>query len=220
MSSLNVYLTPEQGFIATDSTAYDASGAVLAWVAKTVALPSVRSAIGTRGRVDVGWRLAGMIGTGTLRGARSIDDVLPDLETLFLDAFEASVWQAPAADFEGWIVGWSMKEQRIVAETFVYAINESLAGFTGFRRARVGDGLYLGPPLLHEFACAYRHVHAPDTFIDAAERQRALYAKYAPNHVVGGDLMLTTVSRCGVEQRIVHAWPDRLTVSDSAEAAA
>lgn len=216
MSLINVYLTRSHGYIATDTAGYDEEGTLLCWAMKTLPLPHLRCAIGARGRIDVAWRIAGKIGTGMVFGAKSIDDLLPRIDDLFDEAFEESVRFSPLANFEGWIVGWSEAEGRIIGESFLYAtVDVPFRGRTGFHRERAPDNLYLAPPLLHEFATTYRKAVVPDTFIDAAKRQRAICRKYAPQHVIGGDLVLTTISRRSVEQKVIYSWPDVLAAAEA-----
>lgn len=202
MSSLNVHLSRSAGRIATDTAGYDDEGRILAYSPKCLALPHVRCAVASRGYFTLLWNLAAALATGP---ARDFDALRPALRDRLGSAFAATIeaeGQAVATD--GVIIGWSERERRVIGVAF--AVIDGRVELVD-----VPDGLHCAPSDFGEFEPpAFRKLDVPATFVDLAKRQRRYFEKYEPHHRIGGDLVLTSVSRHGVEQRVVHSWPDEI----------
>ena len=233
MSAINIVRQREAVHLFSDASVYDHDG-VLRYVApKTFALPHHPAVIGTRGPN----RSTDIIGAGLAGMFATFDEMVDGIEGSLPNLVEESAQYLaggghPRIDLM--IAGWSEREQAprsfmIMTEENGWRPDHDLGDAVSVQTGnpyelRPLDELVISPTIdQDDIIAAISHGKGFDGIehmdLDAhglmlLELQRAKRTALAPgrdaHHWVGGFAMISTVSRSGVSQRVLHRWEDQV----------
>lgn len=213
MSALNVFMTPDEAFLFSDTCVYDAGGSVRSWAGKVYALPTYRAAFGGRGSHVLKLAVLATIESNAPAGD-TFDALCDRLETILEEAlFQVAPhiqgrWSIVGEYF---FVGWSDREKRMKG----YVIH-SKDGDDGlfYNKQEIGLGGFITCPNmegtvfdidLSRFG-AVESSEIPSIGVLIMDRQRQHVQRDFPNAHVDGEVMLTHVTKGGVSMRSLHRW--------------
>lgn len=202
MSAVNIVVAPDGswGMMATDTAAYDEDGKITAFESKTLTFPHKSMAIAVRGDTE------------DLAYAGAIANALPTYDLFLACAHLMFVGTFPehrgktggTSGLDVFALGYSEQEKCIVA-----AMANDKTDFK-FQRGSV----VLAPDLsIDELAAigiradgrSLAITNPARDMLAIMERQRATVD---PGHAIGGQAVLTVMSRERIMQTVVHRWPD------------
>lgn len=234
MSAINVIKFPDGVHVATDSAAWDASGTVTAFVHKSFALPHFPAVIATRGAAITpllfGWAFTKEFSSFDDMVAR-IDDEMPEIhEILMPDLGEHG------EGFDLVIAGYSEERKAFEFYTMTtlsiadrgYSDEESAEVLAAgaldqkpYQLVEIKEPLLCSPAILSEDEIAAtglnqrvanlgRQAQIDETFRTVLEMQRQKPFNFMdcdePFHGIGGRATVCTVTKTGVDQRVIHRW--------------
>ncbi|MGE0719604.1 MAG: hypothetical protein AB7P02_29445 [Alphaproteobacteria bacterium] len=234
MSIFTGTLGRSEGLLAVDTVAvapFDT--AIRMHTSKSYVVPHLGCVFATRGAVVFP---ANMLTTVVNTPLADFDALLGALESLAERAYQES---APYLNRHGlthqvelMAMGWSAAEGRVVAAMLTNApagrpnvYGDHVADAPDFERIDVPDGFFMLPgidaPAQAVLAAEWRRATMPRArIIAAAKAQRTFTDRQFPGFI-GGRLILNTVTRNGVDVRVIYEWPDGLAMpTDAAEVAA
>lgn len=241
MSALNIVRQPDSIHLLSDGAVYDADGVVRFIRPKTFALPHLRAFIGTRGPD----RSTDLIGFALASLHRTFDELVDGIEEGLPEICAACADQlkgAASGRIELMIVGWSSERQSF--EAYMIATREAdwsaeagdgieQLGVGAYALTPIADWLVISPALseerLREALSDGPRCDSPERFVPEMhglallEQQRRIRKGMLPDwqdeddqhHWVGGFALLSTVTRSGISETVIHDWND--TVGDLIE---
>lgn len=223
MSACNVILTPNTGYIATDSAVYMADREVMTYGPKTHLLPHLRCAFAGRGSTAFQAQAAAVLAYATNR-TRCIDGLLPIVQEQLLAVREQMLpcmEEAGQTDAQTFLVGWSDNERRVIGFELSYFEENG----DRFHPERLADTCYLTPgtdDVPSQYRPDYgvwplrRLTREPDAFMVYAMKKQRQAAIDLGDTIpawrgwIGGDIMFTEITKHGVRQRSILRWPDEI----------
>lgn len=216
MTAINLYASGPRGLLITDTAYYDSDGIVHAFLSKSLAIPRLRMALATRGILPLLPALAARID----QMASSFDDLI-DNGSAFIGRWYADQDHDDAMEreFELSAVGWSESRKACVA---IKMFSVDIPGCKAFQW--FSGTVLLGPdPHRHDLVAAgvlvngiFDESNIEASLLKVIDIQRGCRARLGTDpslperHMVGGQVIVTEVTECGVSQRIARTWPDQL----------
>lgn len=217
MSTLTIFARGDRALMLSDTAGTTSDLTVRAWVNKVATVPHLKMALTVQGAAEA-------VGTFANRLASdlgSFDAIVRDGAGYLAEehADNAARWESGTglADFRLGLVGWSEERRRFDAYYLQSRDADGAPAFTFVRR-----DLVMAPELDPADIVALQIPKDGTAF--SADAQAYLLRIMAvqrhattprlgggePGHVVGGQVVATELTRTGITQRVVHAWPDRL----------
>lgn len=220
MSAINGFVRSDAAFLMSDGLSYLDGIADATLLNKTHRLCGINAVVAATGPAQFGEWLAGRL------VYKTFDGLIETADWQIKRLFERYAREYRNNDAVAGVVlaGWHEKDDRPA----LYAIDLETSGSPTAERIAAQDnyaGKYAAADLMEltvtsapvptraEFAEAGYDLGADFERVDPAtyllhltEIQR--HAKFGGEHVVGGQAVLTTITRDGTEQRVVHTWPD------------
>lgn len=217
MSTLTMFARDDRALVLTDTAGTTSDLTVSAWANKVATVPHLRMALTVQGAAEaVGTfanRLAGDLG--------SFDAIVRDGARYLAEehADNAALWESSVglSDFRLGLVGWSEKRQRFDAYFLQSREADGVPAFTFVRRDIVmapeldpSDIAHLQIP--KDGAAFSAGAQAYLLRIMAVQRHATTlrFGGGEPGYVTGGQVVATELTRDGITQRVMHAWPDKL----------
>jgi len=221
MTALNVLVGSMKAFILTDASLYHPDGEIVMFGRKAAVARDARIAVATRGD----HRLPAAIAQACDDLYEGIDELIDEAGESIRSLYETTIAEigavegGPGAAAEMFFVGWSARESQPVA--FWLAYDGETWGFE-----ELGDGFLAPMPNATEFSRLRLQMAEPasdyevDDFdpvkhgIPLLEAQRRMPPAKVPgapqSFVIGGEVLLTTIGQAGIEQSVIHSWPDEV----------
>jgi hypothetical protein len=229
MTALNIIRQGEIVHIISDGVFCDSNGIVCELAPNTWSLPHLPAAIGISGSPHIMPFLVNRLG----RECRSFDDIPNKIVPIALDvhiSFPMTYgnfgWGDVRPEFDLVAAGWSEARRRPVSYLVTRSNRSTGSPHSGgfWEVIELPDALIAPPVSKQTFALAgWNLPDSPQTFrpesdgIRLLETQRLSPVPINPkepdgNHgfVVGGFVLLTSISANGVSERVLHRWPDRI----------
>ncbi|WP_148219295.1 hypothetical protein [Azospirillum sp. B510] len=224
MSAFNIFIDDQEAFLFSDTMVYSHDGKPNSHASKAYPLPIHRAAFGGRGAVALKAAVLLVIETSTPAG-ETFDALTDRLESVFDQAFmiiEPTIQGPHSVKSELFFVGWSDREQRMkgsvvynrddldencefiqegTEKKFVSGMRE--LGRYGFIECPKTEGTEFEIDMRRFGDFGNDGVPAIGTLI--MDRQRQLAIRHL-NGCIGGEVMLTHVSRNAVTMRSLHRW--------------
>lgn len=211
--------------VLTDGAAYDEDGILRAVVGKAIALPTLPAVITARGPLlflqAIAFRASAIFS--------SFDELVDGIEARFdelvdnVDELLAGSGQ-PACEL--YIAGWSARRNRPEAYLFrthsvdwtpEKKISETISNEAGKLIELDVCSITPGPYVADLKAAGFTGDEDPDKLgpedllrIMEVQRRMSFDGTNGKFHGVGGLALLSSVTRDGVAQRVIHRWPDRV----------
>lgn len=202
----------------TAASSGNGSGNLIGLRAKLLVLPHAGAVIGFRGPLPFGKRLFEQFAQ-----ARCMDEVEDNLQNRCktrMPVRDVADWalerakrlidparkkmRGPGAR-EAFVFGWSHRDRRMKA---IAAHNQSVPAF-----APICANVFLAPALPDSEMSGLElgpHVASwPFVLLEAMKRQRRISFTQRFGEVIGGPVVLTTIMKASISQRVIHIWDDR-----------
>lgn len=226
MTALNMFVQPLACWLLNDTAVYDEHGTILSLASKTVTVPGLPIAMASSGS-QCGAELQDSLSQLAPRSVDAVLEALPGVLSAMLFADRAAypddkglgyflhvaTWCANRRQPRGYVIGTDQRAFGPAIEPWnVVEVDHSTSG--GFEGAKDDDA-----PVTPESALG-RPVDLcdPSSFnprlhglpLIEAQRSRRWRDGGALAYRIGGQAVLTRVSRRGVERTVLREWPDRV----------
>lgn len=222
MTAINVIVQRDAVHMMTDGSVYVADGTLLEVdMCKADVLTLGRSALACTGPALLGEHIAAHLN----REFASFDDLVKRGESRIAELFTgyATEWRDNDALSTLYLIGWHELQGRPAAygmdmstggakEAAVLKNQPHVGDYEAFKLIEVPCGATPPPSKEHYAAALYdlstnlHHVNAGVDLLHQMEIQRRI--AYDGKHYVGGNALLTSITKTGITQRVVHTWPE------------
>lgn len=213
MTALNVWIKPKAGYVVTDTAQYSPEdGRVLGFTAKAIGLPSLRMILAASGMLSL-TRLGEELDRHPQRTQADVKAAIPKVIRTLSEANERD-HPALAPEYRAITIKavcWNRLAKRAEVSVCATDAEHLHAGLEPWR-LYTGRGSLLHPDL--EDGEGFSRLDPETEAVGVLQRQREQVRKTALNGarfpIVGGRVHLLKVNAVGVEQAILHEWPDKV----------
>lgn len=216
MTAVNAFIGRDRAFMLTDASMYTAQGVIMGFGQKAVAIPTIRAAIASRGVQKVTALLA-----MELSLFPSFDALLENAEFALRRYHEQNLLALSGygkQDINIVVIGWS--EEADAPKGFCFdSTSDTFEVFEDYMAGPVPDDeenynllTIKCRPKADVPVWAFDPIKHGIPYMEAQRRMKIRISDLMdePISIVGGNILLTEITREGVSQRVIHHWNDQI----------